>query len=280
MLSSRLLSSQRMSPYSGTSSAGLKTSEEKQHQQRAIRQGILTSLLQLRHLDVQPYGVKQPEQPHVSGRNGTSVTVSAIDDNLFSQGSLVTLRPAYTDKLDPDIGKIANSTLKMGSISFRQSNGTNRLDHITFFEVENLTTSGLNYKLDAERVWHLAAGVKRDTFNPQASLKPYAVFGIGKDLTIHKSLSAYAMLETQVSQSTKTFGAVRPSLRVGVIMNPHIRVKLSLENEIFHTRKEKQYSRNFMTIRYTLSKRFDLRVGYIGDSQNQRQIALGVTRHF
>ena len=184
------------------------------------RQKILLEVASLRDT---PYALEtppKPEAPHLNLTNGSSVSLSTITSiNTLQRPSFtLTLRPAYTDTLSPDIGKITNSTLHMGLMRFRIDEHSAYLDHLTFFEVQNLHTSGLSYALAKEQVWELSAGLTRYGLTSKSQLAPYLQIGSGKDLSLHTRLSAYAIAGIQLSLPTEQYSIFSPNIKTGLLL--------------------------------------------------------------
>lgn len=261
----------------------LSAGEAREEQREAVatqRQKVLIALLGLRGVDVQTVSPETPPPPHESGRNGTAVTISAVENRLTGGHSEITIRPAYTDSLAPDVGKIPHSTLHMGKLEFSNKNGGFRLQEVTAIEIENLLVADVPRRFSPGSVWRFSAGFKRDGDTVSSGLKTYLAGGIGINKTIGQGSNGFIMLGVHIQEKSQIFDQVHTTLSSGLVTYLGANTKARLQYEITDLRNEGQgYSLNIST-RTQISVRHDLEVSINRSDYQGQYFRVGIVRNF
>ena len=247
--------------------------------QQAVRQSVLLDLIGLQQTKIDDIKPNTPPLPHVSGRNGTALFLTALNDNDGKSGAELTLRPAYTDHLAPDIGKISNSTLHMGLVQIRQSNNTVRLDHLTFVEVENLTTAPIDKRFAPGRVWSISTGLTRNGMRANAPLVSYLSAGIGKDVSWGK-FHSYAIVFAHAGEQDVLFNKLSGGAKAGLILRVNDHLKGALTSEWREKRNGAFYHHTKLAFRAVLSSNVDIQLAVDTDNDEQDQWRLGLIKYF
>ncbi len=103
-----------------------------------------------------------PGAPH-EGRNPSLVQVSAINNQYFGRGSMLTLRPAYYDPLDADPAHIGHAELKMGEITLKMFESSAILHRIEVFSVQSVPASHTGLPGDSSNTWRLGFRVQQQS---------------------------------------------------------------------------------------------------------------------
>jgi len=244
------------------------------------RQKILFELFGLQDIEAQIIEPETPQDPHSSGRNGSAVSISAVSDKHAGGHSKVTIRPAYTDSLAPDIGKIADSTLLMAKIELTQKNSLFRLQKLTLIEIENLRVSDVPKRFIPGRVWHLSAGTKRDGGGATSPLKTYLTGGIGANRVLGGEVNTYFMVSASLQDKSPDLKKLNGSLIAGLIANIGFKTKAHIRLEWTELRNEHLgYSFNAST-RTKISGRNDLEFIFNNSDYQRNYISLGIVTNF
>ena len=254
--------------------------EEELSKLKKKRQLILLRLVQLQEIDANVPQPNLPRPPHESGRHGTAITISAIDSRLQGSGQALTVRPAYSDALSSDTGKVPDSTLHMANLKLKHFNEAWRLESFTFVEVENLRAAKIPSRFNPGRVWHLSAGLERFEQTEDAPLRGYFKVGIGRDYRVTKSINGYILALAHVNEKSATFDQLHAALRLGVIGRMSNRSKFLMS----YSRRQKadgEWSETSkIASRTEISAYFDLEFEASKFETGERQVRIGLMRHF
>lgn len=243
------------------------------------RQQVLLSLLRLRDVAIEKLTPPRPFSPHLSGRHGTALSLGSSYSKTYGAAEEFTIRPAYTDYLSNDIGKVADSTLYMGKVHFSRFRQTLRLRRLTFIEVENLRTIKVDRRFNPGRVWHLSAGVDRDDFTPDAPLRLYGSLGIGRNWLWGRRTNAYAMAKANVKESSPRFDKFFPSAELGVITSIGDATKLAITQKWKMKNDDTYASTTEFGLRTAVSDKLDLGLSYERTADDERS-SIRFLRHF
>ena len=244
------------------------------------RSVALLRLFELRNIDVRITKPTAPLPPHLSGRNGTAISIGAINSERHGMGTQIIIRPAYTDLLAPDIGKIADSTLQMGNMLFTRFDDSTRLEKLTFIEVESLRAAGFDKRFNPGRVWHLSAGLVRDTSHSVDNLRGFFKIGIGRNHLIERRVNAYAMAHLNAEEASDKYDAVHPGLTIGLVANLGSRTKGSIDYTIKLKADDSVYSFGEVRLRTRLNERVDFEILAEKSNQNETSFAFNLIRNF
>ncbi len=254
--------------------------EDKRQALASQRQKILIALLGLRGVDTHITHPKTPAAPHKSGRNGTAITISAVENRSIGGYSEIIIRPAYTDSLAPDTGKIAHSSLHMGKLRFSDKKGDLRLQELTAIEIENLSVADVPKRFNPGQVWHLSAGLKRDGDAEPSSLKTYLTGGIGINRRLGQGVNGYLMGHAYIQERSQIFNQVHVGLSAGLLTNIGANTKARLHYQRSDLRGGKQGYVVNASSRTQISQRHDLEFSLTSSDFQGRSFRIGIVRNF
>lgn len=243
------------------------------------RQQVLLSLLRLRSVASDVQRPPTPSSPHLSGRHGTALSLGAVYSKAHGSIEKIIIRPAYTDYLANDIGKIPDSTLYMGKIHLTRVNQTLRLEQLTFIEVENLRTVKVDSRFDPGRVWHLSARIARDDFAPKAPLLAHFALGIGYNRLLGRRANAYVMVKANARESSARFDKFFPSAELGLITGIGEATKLAITQKWKMKNDQTYASTAELRLRTAVSDKLDLGFSYEQTAEDERS-SISLSRHF
>lgn len=244
------------------------------------RQNTLLLLLRLQATKAPLARPTAPHAPHSGGRNGTAVTLSAIDSKRSGRGQYLTIRPAYTDKLATDVGKIADSTLHMGKMEFSHFGDTARLEKLTVVEVENLRAANFDRRFEPGRVWYLSGGLHRVEYEHDNPLIGFFEAAIGRNHLLADNVNSYIMAQAHITEETESFRAAYPSLRYGVVARLGEGSKLLMEQTVKKKKNGDQFDESLMVLRSRISANADLEWKFKKSSEDEEQTFIGLQLHF
>jgi hypothetical protein len=243
------------------------------------RQQVLLSLLKLRNIASEIPVPPVPTNPHLSGRHGTALSLGLTYSKAHGAVQAATIRPAYTDYLANDIGKIPDSTLHMGQIHLTRVNQITRLERLTFIEIENLRAAKVDRRFDPGRVWHLSAGIARDNYVLGEPLLAFFSLGIGYNRLLGPRANFYAMAKGNVGESSARFDTFSPSTELGLITGFGEATKIAITQKWKMKNDETYDSKTDFRLRTAVSANLDLGFSYEYAAEDRR-LSISFLRYF
>ena len=218
--------------------------------------------------------------PHSSGRNGSAIDLGHIYNRRLGYGRYLTIRPAYTDKLATDSGKIPDSTLHMAKAEFVQFGANLRLQKLTIIEIENLRAAKFESRFEPGRVWYLAAGLDRSQNQPDTPLAPFFRAGIGRNHLFTDKVNGYAMAQLNATESSASFNKLYAVVRLGLVSQIGNRAKLYVEHAAKHQKNDHIFNESSAGVRYKLSSQIDVTLNFHHTSEDDERLMFGLQRNF
>lgn len=189
---------------------------DEQHFQKA-RGEVLRALLQY------PAGNNfkiaiEADEPHL-GQGATLLRVGHTYHSAEASRQTFMFRPTYYDRLQPKIGKPANSSLTMGELTLSHNAGTVRLESLRAVDITSLNVSNTGLPGDGGRSWALGVGADRDyARHSDSDLAVYISGEYGLAEQLNDNLVGYALLGGKLHANYQSSDAHNVTLwtRVGV----------------------------------------------------------------
>lgn len=215
--------------------------------------------------------------PH-QGRKPSMLQIGAIHHQQKGTGLNLTLRPAYYDPLDAGPAHIDHSALGMGEIELESFNGRLALRRVELVKITSVGQAVTGLPEDQGKVWHLRAGVERQTLDCNDCLSGFMEASAGRAIKISSKVLLGGFAGGRLMDNRNDSGNAQ--LSVGGFAHWHIsgKTRVAAETElplpIDSARSHEIKLR--LTARWELTTNVDLRLDYRKHGAEELGVKLGV----
>jgi hypothetical protein len=252
----------------------LKKSPENIGYQESYRK-VLHARFKLPSRKIRPLN-KKPTPPHQS-RPPSRIAVGFSSNTTQGKGISLHYRPAYYDELDSNSAHVAWSSLSMGDVKLRVSNGNIDIEHINLVAINSFNARATNLPKDQRDVWSLNIGLRKQHLACINCSAFYTEGSLGYGFNIGASTKILAEYGAGIQDKRNTLGNLYgfTGLRVISHITPVFTLQAGAQYRAFTNGETSNDYRVNLQLRYQLENNQDIRLQFSRHHSNQLEIQYG-----
>lgn len=222
------------------------------------------------------YRHSKPAPPHKS-RPPSRIAIGFNSNTTQAEGISLHYRPAYYDELDSDPAHVAWSSLSMGDVKLRISNGNVDIDHINLVAINSFNARATNLPEDQQDVWSLNIGLRRQHLACINCSALYTEGSLGYGYNIDSNTKILAEYGAGIQDKRNTLGNLYgfTGLRLISQITPRFTLQAGTQYRVFANGTTANDYKINLQLRYQLKKNEDIRLQFSKHHSNQLEIQYG-----